>query len=109
MNPINTTNECVPKDIKGSGAYTDPGQPAPLWQAGSYGSALSTLRTKLIAAMEGQFTTKAAPRLSSVVQYQLGTHPNRMVGLVARSLLKLFFTFTFGMQGTRRTQETSIA
>ena len=28
--------------------------------------------------MEGQFTTKAAPRLSSVVQYQLGTHPNRM-------------------------------
>ena len=33
MSPINTTNECVPKDIKGSGAYTDPGQPAPLWQA----------------------------------------------------------------------------
>ena len=28
--------------------------------------------------MEGQFTTKAAPRLASVVQYQLGTHPNRM-------------------------------
>ena len=53
MNPINTTNECVPKDIKGSGAYTDPGQPARLWQAGSYGSALSTLRTKLLAAMEG--------------------------------------------------------
>ena len=23
MNPINTTNECVPKDIKGSGAYTE--------------------------------------------------------------------------------------
>ena len=43
-----------------------------------YGSALSTLRTKLLAAMEGQFTTKAAPRLSAVVQFQLGTHPNRM-------------------------------
>ena len=28
--------------------------------------------------MEGQFTTKAAPRLCSVVQFQLGTHPNRM-------------------------------
>ena len=78
MNPINTTNECVPKDIKGSAAYTDPGQPAPLWQAGSYGSALSTLRTKLLAAMEGPFTTKAAPRLCSVVQFQLGTHLNRM-------------------------------
>ena len=78
MNPINTTTEMVPRDIKGSGAYTDPGQPAALWQAGSYGSALSTLRTKLLAAMEGQFTTKAAPRLSSVVQFQLGTHPNRM-------------------------------
>ena len=77
-NPINVTSDCVPKDIKGSGAYTDPGQPAPLWQAGSYGSALSTLRTKLLAAMEGQFTTQAAPRLSSVVQFQLGTHPNRM-------------------------------
>ena len=50
----------------------------PLWQAGSYGSALSTLRTKLVAAMEGQFTTKAAPRLTSVVQYQVGTHENRM-------------------------------
>ena len=78
MNPINVTSDCVPKDIKGSGAYTDPGQPAPLWQAGSYGSALSTLRAKLLAVMEGQFTTKAAPRLSSVVQFQLGTHPNRM-------------------------------
>ena len=78
MNPINTTNECVPKDIKGSAVYTEPGQPAPLWQAGSYGSALSTLRTKLLAAMEGPFTTKAAPRLCSVVQFQLGTHPNRM-------------------------------
>ena len=64
MNPINTTTECVPRDIKGSAAYTEPGQPAPLWQAGSYGSALSTLRTKLLAAMEGPFTTKAAPRLS---------------------------------------------
>ena len=83
MNPINTPNECVPKDIiptgtPGSCAYTEPGQPAPLWQAGSYGSALSTLRTKLLAAMEGPFTTKAAPRLSSVVQFQLGAHPNRM-------------------------------
>ena len=63
MNPINTTKECVPKDIKGSCAYTEPGEPAPLWQAGSYGSALSTLRSKLLAAMEGPFTTKAAPRL----------------------------------------------
>ena len=78
MNPINTTSECVLKDIKGSGAYTEPGQPAPLWHAGSYGSALSTLRTKLLAAMEGPFTTKAAPRLCSVVQFQLGTHVNRM-------------------------------
>ena len=78
MNPINVTNECVPKDIKGSAAYTEPGQPAPLWQAGSYGSALSTLRTKLLAAIEGPFTTKGAPRLCSVVQFQLGTHPNRM-------------------------------
>ena len=78
MNPITTTSECVPKDIKGSGAYTEPGQPAPLWQAGSYGSALSTLRTKLLAAMEGPFTTKAAPRLCSVVQFQMGTHVNRM-------------------------------
>ena len=78
MPPINTTSECVPKDIKGSQAYTEPGQPASLWQAGSYGSALSTLRTKLLAAMEGNFTTKAAPRLNSVVQYQMGTHVNRM-------------------------------
>ena len=78
MSPINTMSECVPKDIKGSQAYTEPGQPASLWQAGSYGSALSTLRTKLLAAMEGSFTTKAAPRLNSVVQYQMGTHVNRM-------------------------------
>ena len=78
MNPINTTTECVPKDLKGSNSYTEPGQPAPLWQAGSYGSALSTLRTKLLAAMEGPFTTKAAPRICSVVQFQMGTHVNRM-------------------------------
>ena len=78
MQPINTTSECVPKDIKGSQSYTEPGQPAVLWQAGSYGSALSTLRTKLLAAMEGNFTTKAAPRLTSVAQFQQGTHVNRM-------------------------------
>ena len=48
MTPITITGDCVPKDIKGSGAYTEPGQPAPLWQAGSHGSALSTLRTKLV-------------------------------------------------------------
>ena len=53
MNPINVTSDCVPKDIKGSGAYTEPGQPAPLWQAGSYGSALSTLRTKLVGCDGG--------------------------------------------------------
>ena len=63
MTPITTTGDPVLKDIKGSGAYTEAGQPAPLWQAGSYGSALSTLRTKLVAAVEGQLTTKAAPRL----------------------------------------------
>ena len=28
MTPITITGECVPKDIKGSGAYTEPGQPA---------------------------------------------------------------------------------
>ena len=78
MPPINTTSEMVPKDIKGSQSYTEPGQPAALWQAGSYGSALSTLRTKLLAAMEGNFTTKAAPRLISVAQFQMGTHVNRM-------------------------------
>ena len=78
MAPISTTSECVPKDIKGSQAYTEPGQPASLWQSGSYGSALSALRTKLLAPMEGNFTTKAAPRLQSVVQYQMGTHVNRM-------------------------------
>ena len=78
MQPINTSSECVPKDIKGSQSYTEPGQPAVLWQAGSYGSALSTLRTKLLAAMEGNFTTKAAPRLISVAQFQQGTHVNRM-------------------------------
>ena len=34
MPPINTTSDMVPKDIKGSQAYTEPGQPASLWQAG---------------------------------------------------------------------------
>ena len=28
MAPINTTSDCVPKDIKGNQAYTEPGQPA---------------------------------------------------------------------------------
>ena len=105
MTPINITSECVPKDIKGSGAYTEPGQPAPLWQAGSYGSALSTLRTKLVAAMEGQFTTKAAPRLVSVVQYQVGTHPNRMAPndwIGGRLLLKLSCICTPGMPNIER-------
>ena len=60
MNPINTTSECVPKDIKGSGAYTEPGQPAALWQAGSYGSALSTLRTKLFGGYGRTFRDESS-------------------------------------------------
>ena len=97
MNAINVTSECVPKDIKGSGAYTEPGQPAPLWQAGSYGSALSTLRTKLVAAMEGQFRRdkELLQSLVSVVAVPV-RHASqqlswlRMIGLEARLLSKLF-------------------
>ena len=112
MTPINVTSECVPKDIKGSGAYTEPGQPAPLWQAGSYGSALSTLRTKLVAAMEGQFTTKAAPRLVLLSSIKLARIPigwPRMIGLVARLLLKLSYICMPGMPNIRKIQDTSIA
>ena len=64
MPPINISSECVPKDNKGSQAYTEPGQPASLWQAGSYGSALSTLRTKLLGSYGRKFHNKSSSTAS---------------------------------------------
>ena len=78
MTPITVTGECVPKDIKGSGAYTEPGQPCPALASWFVWKRSLDFENQACGCSGRQFTTKAAPRLLSVVQYQLGTHPNRM-------------------------------
>ena len=66
-------------DVKGSNGYTDGSSPASLYQVGSYGSCLSALRSKMICAMEGNFTSKGAPRRGEVKHFQPGTHINQQV------------------------------
>ena len=43
------------------------------------GSCLSAVRSKLICAMEGDFSSKRAPRMCAVKSFQEGTHVNQRV------------------------------
>ena len=66
-------------DVKDSKRYTDGTFLAALYQFGSFGSCLSALRSKMIWAMEGNFTSKGAPRMGEVKHFQPGTHVNSEV------------------------------
>ena len=67
----------IASDVRGSQAYTDGTEPASLCQMGSYVSALSALRSKMIVAMEGSFISKGAPRMGNVKHVQPGTDVNQ--------------------------------
>ena len=77
---MGTTFSCIrTRVLKPSNRYTDGMVPASLYQVGSYGSCLSALSSKMICAMEGNFTSKGAPRMGEVKHFQPGTHINQQV------------------------------
>ena len=63
MHPHPRSQGMIVSDVRGGKAYTNGYGPASLYQVGSYGSRLSALRSKMIVAMEGNFTSKGAPRM----------------------------------------------
>ena len=79
VHPHTRSQASIAHDVKGSKSYADGTVPASLYQVGSYGSRLSALRSKMICAMEGNFTSKGAPRMGEVKHFRPGTHINEQV------------------------------
>ena len=73
----NTSQTLLAFDVKGSDRWTQGERPVDLYQVGSYGSCLSALRSRLICAMEGVFTSKGAVKMGSVKSFQGGNHINK--------------------------------
>ena len=73
MAPRSTSQNSIAYDIKGSDKFTQ------LYQVGSYGSCLSALRSRMICEMEGDFSSKGAPRMCVVKSFQSGSHVNQQV------------------------------
>ena len=69
----------IASDVRGRNAHMDGIEPALLYLAGSYGSALAALRSKMIVAMESNFISKGALRMGNVKHVQSGTNVNQQV------------------------------
>ena len=77
-------------DVKGSERWTSGDRPVDLYQAGSYSSCLSVLRSRLACAMEGDFVSKGAVKVGAVKSFQAGNHINKKVpAMFAQSALPL--------------------
>ena len=63
----------------GSERSTSSDRPVDLYQVGSYGSCLSALRSRLVCAMEGVFTSKGAVKRGAVKSFQGGNHISKKV------------------------------
>ena len=72
LQSYNTSQTQLAFDVKGSERWTHGDRPVDLYQVGSYGSCLSALRSKLIWAMEGVFTSKGAVKMGAVKSFQGG-------------------------------------
>ena len=66
-------------DVKGSDRWTSGDRPVDLYQVGSYDSCFSALRSRLVCAMEGVFTSKGAVKMGAVKSFQGGNHINKKV------------------------------
>ena len=66
-------------DVKGSEKFIQGDRPVDLYQVGSYGSCLSALRSRLVCAMESDFSSKGAVKMGAVKSFQTGSHINKKV------------------------------
>ena len=77
FNPLAASSAPTASPVKGTEQRTDGLIGVDLYQVGSYGSALSCLRSKSICAMEGLCQSKAAPNLKDAKALQGAGHVNR--------------------------------
>ena len=61
-----TSQTSLAFDVKGSERWPAGDRPVHLYQVGSYGSCLSALRSRLVCAMEGVFTSKGAVKMGAM-------------------------------------------
>ena len=79
LQPYSTSPQSIAYDMKGSECYAAGDRPVDLSQVGSYGSCLSTLRSRLVCAMEGEFMGRGAVKMGAVKSFQGGSHINKKV------------------------------
>ena len=84
-----TSQTSIAFDVKGSEHWTAGDRPVDLYQVGSHGSCLSALRSRLVCAMEGVFTSKGAVKMGAVKSFQGGNHINKVPAQFAQSPLPL--------------------
>ena len=77
LQPHSTSQASIACDVKGSERYTSGDRPVDFYQVGSYGSCLSTLRSRPDCAMEGEFMSKGAVKMGAVKSFQGGSHINK--------------------------------
>ena len=102
MAPQSISQNFIAYDVQGS-SHGD--HPVSLYQVGSYGSCLSAIRSRLICAMERDFSSRGAPKICAVKSFQEGTHVNQRVPeTFVNSPLPIesfFCTFTHGIPNTQ--------
>ena len=72
--PCKTSQKPLVTDVKDSERYTAGDRPADLYQLGTYGSCLSSLRSRLAWSMQGNFISKDSSRLHMARVFNGGTH-----------------------------------
>ena len=81
LQPHSPSQQANAYDVKGSEKLTQKDRPVDLYQVqlGSYGSCLSALRSRLVYAMEGQFSSKGAVKMGAVKLFKTGSLFNKKV------------------------------
>ena len=79
MAPHNTSQNAIAYNIKESEKFTKGERPVDLYQVGSCGSCLSALRSRLVCAVEGEFSSKGPLEMGVVKSFQTGSHVNQKV------------------------------
>ena len=78
LQSYDTSQSSLAFDVKSSERWKAGDRPVDLYQVGSFGSCLSALRSRLVCAMEGVFTSKGAVKMGAVKSFQGENHINTL-------------------------------
>ena len=100
--PIQTNWRSIPSDLRPARICTDGDKPVDLYQRGTFGSCLSSIRTRALWPTQGNFIAKGAPRyyqsrLFNGELIRVSTTQNN--GPSLRFRLRLSCTFVLGIRG----------